>query len=76
MSIPFLALAPHTPRVVDVYYQPVLFPCVVSPSTCVDCYIYDPYEEQPRWENLEGQASITPIPIYGDLGFEAYANES
>lgn len=33
MSLPFLALAPFTPRVVDVPYQATTLPCV----DCTDC---------------------------------------
>lgn len=40
------------------------------------CTRGDPYPASPDWGNLSGQTSMTPIPIYGSLGFIEYAYES
>ena len=76
MPLPFLALDPVFPRPIEIYYQAAVTPCVIEVGECVSCYTADPFILQPDWDSLTAQASMTPIPIYGSLGFDEYALES
>lgn len=75
MPLPFLALAPNYPRPVDISYEAATLPCTDTFTPCSDCTLFDPFEQQPPWENLDAPTMMTAIPIYGTLGFDQYAYE-
>lgn len=75
MSLPFLALSPVYPKPIDIVYRAAVVPCVIEVNECVECDTADPFLVQPDWDTLENNTAMTPIPIYGSLGFEEYARE-